>query len=89
MINGVSNQADTQAELAEIQQNHAASTLFSWSKQGGLNPIAIKSAKGVYLYDYDGNRIIDFSSGLMNVNIGHGNQRVTKAVAKQMQLGVT
>jgi taurine--2-oxoglutarate transaminase len=60
-------------------------TLFSWSKQKGIAPIAVERAEGVYLYDYDGNRIIDFSSGLMNVNIGHGNQRVTDAVVKQMQ----
>jgi taurine---2-oxoglutarate transaminase len=72
-------------EKDEILQNNADYTLFSWSKQAGLSPIAVKSAKGVYLYDYDGKRHIDFSSGLMNVNIGHGNQRVTKAVAKQMQ----
>ena len=60
-------------------------TLFSWSKQKGLNPIAVKYAKGVYLYDYDDKRYIDFSSGLINVNIGHGNQRVTDAVVAQMQ----
>ena len=60
-------------------------TLFSWSKQKGINPIAVKYGEGVYLYDYDGKRYLDFSSGLMNVNIGHGNQRVTEAVAKQMQ----
>jgi taurine--2-oxoglutarate transaminase len=45
----------------------------------------IKHAEGVYLYDYDGKRYIDFSSGLMNVNIGHGDQRITDAVVKQMQ----
>jgi taurine--2-oxoglutarate transaminase len=60
-------------------------TLFSWSKQKGQNPLAIERAKGVYLYDYDGKKIIDFSSGLMNVNIGHGDQRITDAVVKQMQ----
>ncbi len=60
-------------------------TLFSWSKQKGIAPIAIKYGEGVYLYDYDGKRYLDFSSGLMNVNIGHGNQRVTEAVMKQMQ----
>ncbi|RYF88873.1 MAG: aminotransferase class III-fold pyridoxal phosphate-dependent enzyme [Chitinophagaceae bacterium] len=60
-------------------------TLFSWSKQKGIDPIAVKSAEGVYLYDYDGKRYIDFSSGLMNVNIGHGDQRITSAVVKQMQ----
>ncbi|MGL2994743.1 aminotransferase class III-fold pyridoxal phosphate-dependent enzyme [Flavobacterium sp. TSSA_36] len=60
-------------------------SLFSWSAQHNLNPIAIEKASGVYLYDYDGNKIIDFSSGLMSVNIGHGDQRVTNAVVEQMQ----
>ena len=73
------------SETSEIINNNLDYTLFSWSKQKGINPIAVKYAKGVYLYDYDGKKYIDFSSGLMNVNIGHGNQRVTEAVVKQMQ----
>jgi taurine--2-oxoglutarate transaminase len=75
----------TISEAQEIIQDNLDYTLFSWSKQKGIAPIAIKHAEGVYLYDYDGKRYIDFSSGLMNVNIGHGNQRVTDAVVKQMQ----
>ncbi len=73
-------------ETEEIIQDNLDYTLFSWSKQKGINPIAVKYGEGVYLYDYEGKRYIDFSSGLMNVNIGHGNQRVTRAVADQMQL---
>lgn len=72
-------------EALEIIQDNLDYTLFSWSKQKGIDPIAVKHAEGVYLYDYDGKRYIDFSSGLMNVNIGHGNQRITEAVVKQMQ----
>ena len=60
-------------------------SLFSWSAQASVNPIAIERAEGVYLYEIGGKRIIDFSSGLMSVNIGHGDQRVTDAVVKQMQ----
>lgn len=75
----------TISEAQEIIQDNLDYTLFSWSKQKGQNPIAVKYGDGVYLYDYDGKRYIDFSSGLMNVNIGHGNQRVTEAVVKQMQ----
>lgn len=60
-------------------------SLFSWSAQGSVNPIAIERAEGVYLYEIGGKRIIDFSSGLMSVNIGHGDQRVTAAVVEQMQ----
>ena len=73
------------SESLDIIQDNLDYTLFSWSKQKGIAPIAVKHAEGVYLYDYDGKRYIDFSSGLMNVNIGHGNQRVTDAVVKQMQ----
>ena len=78
-------QPSTLSETQEILQDNLDYTLFSWSKQKGINPIAVQRAEGVYLYDYDGKRYIDFSSGLMNVNIGHGNQRVTDAVVRQMQ----
>ena len=73
------------AESHDIIKDNSDYTLFSWSKQKPMNPIAVKRAEGVYLYDYDDKRYIDFSSGLINVNIGHGNQRVTAAVMKQMQ----
>lgn len=72
-------------EADEIISNNQDYTLFSWSKQKGTHPIAVKYGEGVYLYDYDGKKYIDFSSGLMNVNIGHGDQRVTQAVMQQMQ----
>jgi len=68
----------------EILENNLNHTLFSWSKQSGLNPINVKSSKGVYLYDQEGKRYIDFSSQLMNVNIGHGDSRVKEAVMQQM-----
>ncbi len=76
---------DIGTEAAEIIQNNLDYTLFSWSKQKGISPIAVKYAEGVYLYDYNDKRYIDFSSGLMNVNIGHGHQRITEAVVRQMQ----
>src|SRR4030095_3884624 len=77
----------TISESQEIIQDNLDHTLFSWSKQKGIAPIAVKYGEGVYLYDYDGKRYLDFSSVLMNVNIGHGHQRVTAAVAAQMQQG--
>lgn len=75
----------TVTQTEEIVNNNLDYTLFSWSQQKGIAPIAVKYAKGVYLYDYEGKRYLDFSSGLMNVNIGHGNPRITEAVVKQMQ----
>lgn len=70
---------------SEIVQNNLDYTLFSWSKQGGLDPLNLERAEGVYLWDRHGKKYIDFSSQLMNVNIGHGNQRITKAVSHQME----
>ncbi|MGM5471109.1 aminotransferase class III-fold pyridoxal phosphate-dependent enzyme [Flavobacteriaceae bacterium LMO-SS05] len=69
----------------EIIKNNLDYTLFSWSKQSGLNPINASYAEGSYIYDREGKKYLDFSSQLMNVNIGHGNQRITEAVAKQMK----
>ena len=73
------------SETQEIVRDNVDYTLFSWSKQKGIQPIAVQRAEGVYLYDYEGKRYLDFSSGLVNVNIGHGNQRVMDAVMRQMQ----
>ncbi len=71
-------------DAKSIVQECLDHTLFSWSKQGGLNPINVERAEGVYIIDRDGKRYIDFSSQLMNVNIGHGDQRIKAAVSKQM-----
>jgi taurine---2-oxoglutarate transaminase len=78
-------EAIAKSETEAIINDNQEFTLFSWSKQKGTNPIAVKYGEGIYLYDYDGKRYIDFSSGLMNVNVGHGDQRITAAVVKQMQ----
>ncbi len=71
-------------EKEQILQNNLGHTMFSWSKQDGLNPMNVEKAEGVYFYDRDGKRYIDFSSQLMNVNIGHGNPAIREAVAQQM-----
>ena len=72
------------ADKNEILRNNLDYTLFSWSAQASLNPINAERAEGIYVYDRDGKRYIDFSSQLMSVNIGHGNKKVRDAVIKQM-----
>lgn len=69
----------------QIVKNNLDYTLFSWVKQGNLNPINASHAKGSYVYDRDGKRYLDFASQQMNVNIGHGDQRITDAVTRQMK----
>ena len=55
----------------------------SWSAQGSLNPMCIAGAEGAYFWDYDGNRFLDFSSQLVNVNIGHQHPKVVAAIQEQ------
>ncbi|HEY7133226.1 MAG TPA: aminotransferase class III-fold pyridoxal phosphate-dependent enzyme [Candidatus Limnocylindrales bacterium] len=68
------------AEIVELSRKH---TFFSWSAQGAIDPIAIDRAEGVYLYTPEGQRILDFNSQLMSVNIGHGDRRVIDAITAQ------
>ena len=84
-LKSVESESSPLRASGQIIQDNLDYTLFSWSKQKGIEPIAVKYGRGVYLYDYDDKRYIDFSSGLMNVNIGHGDQRITNAVVRQMQ----
>ena len=58
-------------------------TLYEWSAQSHVDPIPVDHAKGVYFYTPDGKRYLDFNSQLMSVNIGHGDERVIRAIQDQ------
>src|SRR5438270_4447079 len=58
-------------------------TIFSWSAQASVNPIAMVRGQGIYFWDADGKRYIDMNSQLMCVNIGHGDRRVIEAIKRQ------
>src|SRR5438477_8888713 len=75
--------ATTRLTSEQIVAANRAHTFFSWSVQGQLDPIAIDRAEGVYLYTPEGQRILDFNSQLMSVNIGHGDRRVVDAITEQ------
>ncbi len=59
-------------------------TLYAWSKSEGLDPIPVARAEGVYFYTPDGQKILDFNSQLMCVNIGHGHPKVIEAMKRQL-----
>lgn len=67
-------------EIVDLCKRH---TLFSWSAQKTVNPIAVDRAKGIHFWDTDGKRYIDFNSQLMCVNIGHNHPRVIEAIKAQ------
>ncbi|MBV8476157.1 MAG: aminotransferase class III-fold pyridoxal phosphate-dependent enzyme [Acidobacteria bacterium] len=70
----------TGQEIVELTKKH---TLFEWSAQSKIDPIAMARAKGIYFWTPEGKRFIDFNSQLMSVNIGHGDERVIEAIAEQ------
>jgi taurine--2-oxoglutarate transaminase len=67
-------------EIVELSRRH---TLFEWSAQSAVDPIPVARAKGIYFWTPEEKRYIDFNSQLMCVNIGHGDERVVRAIQEQ------
>ncbi len=74
------NPAMTGQEIVDLTKKH---TLFEWSAQSAVDPIPVARAKGIYFWTPEGKRFIDFNSQLMCVNIGHGDERVIRAIQEQ------
>lgn len=55
----------------------------SWSAQRNLQPLVIESGLGTKMWDYDGKEYLDFSSQLVNTNIGHQHPKLIKAIQEQ------
>src|SRR5467141_2408219 len=70
----------TGEEIVELCRRQ---TLFEWSAQAAVVPIPVARAKGIYFWTPEGKRFIDFNSQLMCVNIGHGDERVIRAIQQQ------
>jgi 4-aminobutyrate aminotransferase len=49
-------------------------------------PLAIKRAYGVNIEDVDGNRFLDFNSGIAVMNLGHSHPKIVKAIKDQAEL---
>ena len=71
------------AEGRRVYELDRAHVFHSWSAQGAISPLPIARAEGCYFWDYDGNRYLDFSSQLVNVNIGHQHPKVVAAIQEQ------
>jgi taurine--2-oxoglutarate transaminase len=71
------------AEGQRILDLDRAHVFHSWSAQAALNPMLIAGAEGSYVWDYEGTRYLDFSSQLVNTNIGHQHPKVIAAIQAQ------
>ncbi|MDH6181457.1 taurine--2-oxoglutarate transaminase [Microbacteriaceae bacterium SG_E_30_P1] len=66
-----------------------AHVFHSWSAQGALKPLVIAGGAGCEVWDYAGTRYLDFSSQLVNTNIGHQHPAVVDAIKKQADILTT
>jgi len=71
------------ARTLELDRAHV---FHSWSAQGSLSPFVVAGAHGSEVWDYDGTRYLDFSSQLVNTNIGHTHPKVVAAIQEQAAL---
>ena len=74
------NTAMSGEQMVALSRKH---TIFEWSAQSTVDPIPVARAKGIYFWTPEGKRFIDFNSQLMCVNIGHGDERVIRAIQEQ------
>lgn len=68
---------------ARVRADDRAHVFHSWSAQAQIDPMPIASASGSYFSDYSGKRYLDFSSQLVNVNIGYQHPKLVAAIQEQ------
>jgi taurine--2-oxoglutarate transaminase len=68
----------------QIIQDNRDYTMFSWSVQNSTNPMHMTKGQGVWFWDGEGNKWLDFSSQLINLNIGHQHPGMLDAIKKQV-----
>ena len=73
----------TSASASELKNLDREHNFYSWSVQSTLSPMMISHASGMHLYDMEGREYLDFSSQLVNTNIGHSHPAVVAAIQEQ------
>ncbi|GAB5602545.1 aspartate aminotransferase family protein [Thermus sp. FJN-A] len=67
----------------DLKALHKRHVLTPWLPQRPLDPPLVVRGEGVWLYDDKGRRYLDFSAGLVAVNLGHAHPKVARAIAEQ------
>lgn len=76
------------AEAEKVIPGGVNSPVRAFKAVGGT-PIFVKSAKGAYLYDEDGNRFIDYINSWGPMILGHAHEPVVEAVINRTKLGTS
>ncbi|GGN69312.1 putative aminotransferase [Actinoplanes lobatus] len=68
---------------SQVRADDRAHVFHSWSAQGLIDPLPVEKALGSHFWDYSGRKYLDFSSQLVNINIGHQHPRLIAAIQEQ------
>lgn len=71
--------------LDQAYENDRAHVFHSWSAQRLIDPVVVAGAKGARFWDQHGTTYLDFTSQLVNVNIGHQHPRMIEAIKEQAE----
>ena len=86
---GTSSDIWAEGSNSETFDLDRAHVFHSWSAQGALQPKVFASGLGSRIWDFEGNTFLDFSSQLVNTNIGHQHPAVVDAIQRQAAIQVT
>lgn len=73
----------TSATRSKAYLDDRAHVFHSWSAQGTLDPVDLVGGQGSYFWDSNGKKYLDFSSQLVNLNIGHQHPKLIAAIQEQ------
>jgi taurine--2-oxoglutarate transaminase len=68
---------------ARVRADDRGHVFHSWSAQAVIDPLPIAAGDGSTFWDYDGNAYLDFSSQLVNLNLGHQHPDLVAAIQRQ------
>lgn len=71
------------SDAATVRADDRAHVFHSWSAQGQIDPLPVAGGLGSWFWDFDGKRYLDFSSQLVNLNIGHQHPKLVAAIKQQ------
>jgi 4-aminobutyrate aminotransferase-like enzyme len=73
----VNQQITTSAEIIERDHSSVAAAIYRYTD------IAFERGEGVYLYDYEDRKYLDFVAGIATLNVGHCHPDVVEAITYQ------
>ncbi|MEQ6899416.1 aspartate aminotransferase family protein [Microbacterium sp. KR10-403] len=68
---------------AAVRADDRGHVFHSWSAQALIDPLPVAGGEGSTFWDYAGNSYLDFSSQLVNLNLGHQHPDLVAAIQKQ------